>query len=82
MRSRRASLKDVGGFDEAYRLYFENVDFCVGLWSAEWVVRLDATVVVRHEHHAISGGSRLGRAFREHVRTAATISSAIPTCRC
>jgi GT2 family glycosyltransferase len=67
---RRSSFEAVGGFDEAYRLYFEDVDFCVRLWSAGWSVRLDPTVVVRHEHQAASRGSLLGRAFRVHVRSA------------
>jgi len=70
MLIRRVAFEDVGGFDEAYRLYFEDVDFCVRLWSAGWVVRLDPTVVVRHEHNAMSRGSPLGLAFREHVRSA------------
>jgi GT2 family glycosyltransferase len=67
---RRDAFDDVGGFDEGYRLYFEDVDFCVRLWSAGWSVRLDPTVVVRHEHRAGSRGSPLGRAFRMHVRSA------------
>ena len=70
MLVRREAFGDVGGFDERYRLYFEDVDFCVRLWSAGWTVRLDPTVVVRHEHRATSRGSVLGWAFREHVRSA------------
>src|SRR4051812_17633415 len=67
---RRKAFEDVDGFDERYRLYFEDVDFCVRLWSAGWTVRLDPTVVVRHEHRASSRQSVLTRTFREHVRSA------------
>jgi N-acetylglucosaminyl-diphospho-decaprenol L-rhamnosyltransferase len=70
MLVRRSAFEDIGGFDEAYRLYFEDVDFCVRLWSAGWSVRLDPTVVVRHEHQGASRKSVMGRAFREHVRSA------------
>src|SRR6188472_275918 len=70
MLVRRAAFEEIGGFDEGYRLYFEDVDFCVRLWSAGWSVRLDPTVVVRHEHRAASRGSLLGRAFRQHLRSA------------
>jgi N-acetylglucosaminyl-diphospho-decaprenol L-rhamnosyltransferase len=69
MLVRRSAFEDVGGFDESYRLYFEDVDFCVRLWSAGWSVRLDPTIVVRHEHQAASR-RKLGRAFRQHVRSA------------
>jgi N-acetylglucosaminyl-diphospho-decaprenol L-rhamnosyltransferase len=70
MLVRRTAFEAVGGFDEAYRLYFEDVDFCVRLWSAGWTVRLDPTVVLRHEHQAASRRAPLGRAFRQHVRSA------------
>lgn len=70
MLVRRAAFEEVRGFDERYRLYFEDVDFCVRLWSAGWTVRLDPTVVVRHEHQATSRGSMLGWAFREHLKSA------------
>jgi N-acetylglucosaminyl-diphospho-decaprenol L-rhamnosyltransferase len=66
---RRRAFEEIGGFDEGYRLYFEDVDFCVRLWSAGWAVRLDPTIVVRHEHQA-SSRSVLGRPFVEHVRSA------------
>ena len=72
------AFRDIGGFDEGYRLYFEDVDFCVRLWSAGWTVRLDPTVVVRHEHQASSRGSVLDRPFRQHVRSAGRFFSRHP----
>ncbi len=74
---RRNAFQDIGGFDEGYRLYFEDVDFCVRLWSAGWAVRLDPTIVVRHEHRA-SSRSALGRPFVEHVRSAGRFFSRHP----
>jgi N-acetylglucosaminyl-diphospho-decaprenol L-rhamnosyltransferase len=70
MLVRRSAFEHVGGFDENYRLYFEDVDFCVRLWSAGWAVRLDPTVVARHEHRGMSRRTVMGRPFRQHVRSA------------
>jgi N-acetylglucosaminyl-diphospho-decaprenol L-rhamnosyltransferase len=78
MLVRREAFEDVGGFDESYRLYFEDVDFCVRLWSAGWAVRLDPTVVARHEHRATSRRSVLGWAFREHMRSAGRFFASHP----
>jgi N-acetylglucosaminyl-diphospho-decaprenol L-rhamnosyltransferase len=68
---RRTAFEDVGGFDEGYRLYFEDVDFCVRLWSAGWRVRIDPSLVARHEHQAFSRRSLTSWATRQHVRSAA-----------
>jgi N-acetylglucosaminyl-diphospho-decaprenol L-rhamnosyltransferase len=68
---RRRAFDDVEGFDEGFRLYFEDVDFCVRLWSRGWTIRLDPTVVARHEHRADSRRSPFSRAFRQHLRSAA-----------
>jgi N-acetylglucosaminyl-diphospho-decaprenol L-rhamnosyltransferase len=68
---RRTAFEEVGGFDERYRLYFEDVDFCVRMWSHGWRVRLNPDVVARHEHRAFSRGSMVSWATRQHVRSAA-----------
>ncbi len=67
---RRTAFDQIGGFDESFTLYFEDVDFCVRLWSSGWRVRLDPGVVVRHEHAASSRQSLFGRAMRLHTRSA------------
>ncbi len=68
---RRSAFEALGGFDERYRFYFEDVDFCVRLWRAGWKVVYDPTVVVRHEHGAGSRKTFLGWPMRQHIRGAA-----------
>jgi GT2 family glycosyltransferase len=68
---RRTAFDEVGGFDEGYRLYFEDVDFCVRLWSHGWRVQLNPHLVANHEHKAFSRKSLTGWATRQHVRSAA-----------
>jgi N-acetylglucosaminyl-diphospho-decaprenol L-rhamnosyltransferase len=68
---RRTAFDEVGGFDEGYRLYFEDVDFCVRLWSHGWRVRLNPQLVANHEHKAFSRKSLTSWATRQHVRSAA-----------
>lgn len=70
MLVRREAFWSVGGFDERYKLYFEDVDFCVRLWTEGWRVRIDSRLVVRHEHQASSRKSLVGWAIRQHARSA------------
>jgi N-acetylglucosaminyl-diphospho-decaprenol L-rhamnosyltransferase len=67
---RRSAFEEIGGFEEDFRLYFEDVDFCVRLWKAGWRVRIDPRQVARHEHKASSRKSLMGWAMRQHVRSA------------
>jgi GT2 family glycosyltransferase len=67
---RRTAFDDIGGFDPGYILYFEDVDFCVRLWSGGWRVHVDPTVTARHEHQASSRQSLFGWAMRRHLRSA------------
>lgn len=57
---RTAALRDVGGFDDDYFLYYEDVDLCWRLRLAGWRVRTAPAAVVDHLHSATSGtGSEL-----------------------
>lgn len=67
---RRSAWDEVGGFDEAYRLYFEDVDLCLRLRRRGWRVHYDTDVVVEHEHQAASRKSLTGFATRQHARSA------------
>ena len=58
---RRSAFDQIGGFDESYFLYFEDVDLCVRLRAAGFRVRYDPTVRVLHEYRAASRAFALPR---------------------
>ena len=49
MMFRAEAFADVGGFDERFFLYYEDVDICARLWKAGWKVVLQPTVSVVHD---------------------------------
>lgn len=49
MLGRRDVLERVGGFDERFFLYAEDMDLCVRLRSSGWRVRYEPSATVRHE---------------------------------
>ncbi|GAB3444453.1 N-acetylglucosaminyl-diphospho-decaprenol L-rhamnosyltransferase [Phycicoccus ginsengisoli] len=52
---RREAFEEVGGFDPAYFMFFEDVDLCERLGLAGWdVVYVPESVVVHHGGHATS----------------------------
>jgi N-acetylglucosaminyl-diphospho-decaprenol L-rhamnosyltransferase len=79
---RRSAFEQVGGFDEAFFLYEEDVDLCVRIRAAGWRVRYEPRALVRHRlgrsmaHDA--GRARLEyhrshiRYYRKHNGAAAT----------
>lgn len=75
---RRAALDDIGGFDEDFFLYFEDVDLCVRLWKAGWRVRLDTNSTAQHGFHGESRQSLKSRAARHHRRSARTFFAKHP----
>ena len=58
---RRRTFEQVGGFDEAFFLYEEDVDLCVRARAAGWSVRFEPRAVVRHA---------LGRSMARHPERA------------
>jgi len=46
---RRKAFDDVGGFDEGYFMYVEDVDLCWRLRRAGWVIRYEPAAEVVHE---------------------------------
>lgn len=47
-----AAYRAVGGMDERYFLYMEDVDWCRSFWEAGWWVAIEpALKVVHHAHH-------------------------------
>ncbi|MBY3122777.1 MULTISPECIES: glycosyltransferase [Rhizobium] len=49
MLFRSEAFAEVGGFDEGFFLYYEDVDICARLWKAGWKVILLPTVAVVHD---------------------------------
>lgn len=45
---RAEAFRDVGGFDDRFFLYYEDVDICARLWKAGWKVMLHPGVSVIH----------------------------------
>ncbi len=46
---RAEAFDDIGGFDEDFFLYFEDVDICARLWMAGWKVMIHPGVSIVHE---------------------------------
>lgn len=68
---RREAWDAVGGFDERFFLYFEDVDLCWRLRQAGWSTYLDSSVRVRHEFAAQSRRSLFAWQTRRHLASAA-----------
>jgi GT2 family glycosyltransferase len=51
---RRAAFDDVGGFDEGFRMYGEEIDFCYRLAKAGWERWYVPAAVVRHRWDALT----------------------------
>ena len=75
---RRAAFEAVGGWDEGYRFYAEDLDLCARVSAAGWRVRYVGTETAIHVKGASSHLHRRAaeltpqeRATRQHVRAAA-----------
>ena len=52
MVMRRTMLEELGGLDERFRLYGEDIDLCYRAMRAGWERWYVPAAVVRHEHQA------------------------------
>ncbi len=69
MLFRSAAFRDIGGFDEGFFLYYEDVDICVRLWKSGYrIVAVPEAVVV---HDAQRDSHRSGRHLRWHLASMA-----------
>jgi len=51
---RRSLLEEIGGFDEGFFLYGEDIDLCYRAWRAGWSCWYVPAAVVEHEHQAVT----------------------------
>jgi N-acetylglucosaminyl-diphospho-decaprenol L-rhamnosyltransferase len=65
---RRQAFEAVGGFDEAYFLYHEEVDLSYRLWQAGWEVHYAPVTTVRHIGGASTSQSAV-EAYGQYVRS-------------
>jgi hypothetical protein len=79
---RRDVLEEIGGLDEGYFLYCEDIDLCRRIWNAGREVRFEPGAVCRHEGGAshprasllpVLAASRLRYAQRHRSRLAAAL---------
>jgi N-acetylglucosaminyl-diphospho-decaprenol L-rhamnosyltransferase len=65
---RRAMLDELGGFDEGFFLYGEDIDLCYRAWQAGWECWYVPAAVVEHEHQAVTDHRLLTRRTLWHWR--------------
>jgi GT2 family glycosyltransferase len=65
---RRAMLDELGGFDEGFFLYGEDIDLCYRAAKAGWERWYVPAAVVEHEHQALTDRRLLTRATLWHWR--------------
>ncbi len=65
---RRTMLEELGGFDEGFFLYGEDIDLCYRAWRAGWSCWYVPAAVVEHEHRAVTDRKLLTRRTLWHWR--------------
>jgi GT2 family glycosyltransferase/glycosyltransferase involved in cell wall biosynthesis len=65
MLVRRSAFDEIGGFDEAYWMYWEDADLCRRLADRGWEVHFEPAAVVQHATGASGVSARTIRAFHE-----------------
>jgi GT2 family glycosyltransferase len=68
---KREAWDAVGGFDERFFLYFDDVDLCWRLRQAGWSTYVDTSVKVRHAFGAQSRRPLWAKRTRHHIVSAA-----------
>lgn len=54
---RRPALEQLGGWDDGFFLYGEDIDLCRRLWRAGWAIRYEPEALVRHHEGASTPSS-------------------------
>lgn len=66
---RRSAFDQVGGMDEGYFLYFEEVDLCARMWVNRWQVLAVPQVELVHEHQRHSAAGIWSTSGKTHLRS-------------
>ncbi len=66
---RRALFNSIGGMDEAYFLYMEDVDLCARVWQADFRVVCVPGVRLVHDHQRTSAAGPFSWAGRLHLQS-------------
>jgi hypothetical protein len=67
---RRTAVEQIGGLDERFFLYFEDMDWCRRFWQKGWKVRYVPQAVMAHYHQRLSARSIWRRHTRIHILSA------------
>ncbi len=70
LMARRDAAEDVGGMDERFFLYFEDVDWCSRMKRRGWQVVYVPTAEMIHAHQRASARGFLSRGKRMHIESA------------
>lgn len=71
MLLRRQQFLDIGGMDEDFHVYYEDVDLCYRLTEGGMFACYYPALTVCHEHRRSSAAQPLARIWRWHVQSAA-----------
>jgi N-acetylglucosaminyl-diphospho-decaprenol L-rhamnosyltransferase len=66
---RRTVFEEIGGMDESYFLYMEDVDLCARVWQAEYQVVCVPGAKLTHAHQRASIAGPFSRAGRTHLQS-------------
>lgn len=77
MLLRTSMLKEIGTFDSAYFLYYEDVDLCLRAWLAGFTVQYVPRAVARHDMK-VSGRSLYYNEFLDHSHRLRTMFKNLP----
>ena len=64
---RRDLFDQLGGMDERYFLYMEDVDLCARVWAAGYRVTCNPELAIIHDHQRASAKSPLSKAAKTHL---------------
>ncbi|MDP6418749.1 MAG: glycosyltransferase, partial [Candidatus Krumholzibacteria bacterium] len=67
MMARRSAVEEVGGMDERFFLYFEDVDWCTRMAKRGWEVHYEPASLMNHVHKRASAKNPFSRSLVAHL---------------